>query len=487
MVRVADCVPVLLADPERGRGRRRARRATGPGRRRRAGRGRGDARRSAPRQITAWVGPHVCGACYEVPEQLRAEVSAVVPEPRTPRRPGAPPRSTSAPACAPSSPRDRRRGRRRVALHDRGRRPLLLPPPGHARPAGWPAWCGCGRDRRAGEPRSPRASRRCAAGSPTPAREAGRVAGRGDADRGHEVLPGLRRTPARRPRRAATWGRTGTRRREAKAAECADLGLAWHFIGGLQSNKAAAVAAYADVVESVDRAKLLSGLSKGAHQRDRTLDCLVQVDLDETPDPDRGGTPPAEVLRLAEQVASAEGLRLRDLHASTIVRIAMHVSSVPPGSDVAHGAGVRPRAGSRSSSGMICIARTFGAPRTVPAGKHGAQEVERVTPSESSPTTSETRWVMCEKRSGSRKRSTLHGARAGRRARGRCGRGRRASRARRGPSPTRAAAPRRPRRASSTRRSVQRARAPSHFTSVSGEEPTSASRPARAGRDRATG
>ena len=40
---------------------------------------------------------------------------------------------------------------------------------------------------------------------------------------------------------------------EAKAAECADLGLTWHFIGGLQSNKAAAVAAYADVVESVDR------------------------------------------------------------------------------------------------------------------------------------------------------------------------------------------------------------------------------------------
>ena len=36
----------------------------------------------------------------------------------------------------------------------------------------------------------------------------------------------------------------------AKAAECADLGLRWHFIGGLQTNKAAAVAAYADVVEA---------------------------------------------------------------------------------------------------------------------------------------------------------------------------------------------------------------------------------------------
>ena len=42
-----------------------------------------------------------------------------------------------------------------------------------------------------------------------------------------------------------------------KAAECADLDLRWHFIGGLQSNKAAAVASYADVVESVDRVKLV--------------------------------------------------------------------------------------------------------------------------------------------------------------------------------------------------------------------------------------
>ena len=38
---------------------------------------------------------------------------------------------------------------------------------------------------------------------------------------------------------------------EAKAAECADLDLRWHYIGGLQSNKAGAVARYAHVVESL--------------------------------------------------------------------------------------------------------------------------------------------------------------------------------------------------------------------------------------------
>ena len=67
---------------------------------------------------------------------------------------------------------------------------------------------------------------------------------------------------------------------EAKAAECADLGLTWHFVGGLQSNKAAAVAAYADVVESVDRAKLVAPLDRGAHARGREVDVLLQVSLD---------------------------------------------------------------------------------------------------------------------------------------------------------------------------------------------------------------
>ena len=106
---------------------------------------------------------------------------------------------------------------------------------------------------------------------------------------------------------------------EAKAAECADLGLRWHFVGNLQSNKAAAVAGYADVVESVDRPKLLKGLAQGAQRRGAVIDCLVQVSLD--PDeragagPGRGGAAPDDVVPLAERVAAAEGLRLRGVMA----------------------------------------------------------------------------------------------------------------------------------------------------------------------------
>ncbi len=102
---------------------------------------------------------------------------------------------------------------------------------------------------------------------------------------------------------------------EAKAAECADLGLRWHYIGGLQSNKAAAVAAYADVVETIDRPKLVGPLSRGAQSRGREVDVLLQVSLDPPGSDHRSGIDPAGLEDLGRRVADAEGLRLRGLMA----------------------------------------------------------------------------------------------------------------------------------------------------------------------------
>jgi PLP dependent protein len=100
---------------------------------------------------------------------------------------------------------------------------------------------------------------------------------------------------------------------EAKAAECADLGLTWHFIGGLQSNKAAAVAAYAGVVESVDRRKLVGPLDRGAGGRE--VDVLLQVSLDPPDREGRAGADPEQLPDLAAAVAEADALRLRGLMA----------------------------------------------------------------------------------------------------------------------------------------------------------------------------
>ena len=100
-----------------------------------------------------------------------------------------------------------------------------------------------------------------------------------------------------------------------KLAECGDLDLRWHFIGGLQSNKASAVASYADVVESVDRVKLVGALDRGAHERSHEVDVLLQVSLDPPGGAGRSGADAGELAALADAVGAAGRLRLRGLMA----------------------------------------------------------------------------------------------------------------------------------------------------------------------------
>jgi YfiH family protein len=79
VARAADCVPVLLCDAGAGVvaavhcGRRGLTAGVVP-------RAVESMRGLGAGAVRAWVGPHVCGGCYEVPAQMRAQVAAVVPE-----------------------------------------------------------------------------------------------------------------------------------------------------------------------------------------------------------------------------------------------------------------------------------------------------------------------------------------------------------------------------------------------------------------------
>jgi PLP dependent protein len=103
------------------------------------------------------------------------------------------------------------------------------------------------------------------------------------------------------------------------AGEPGLAGLRWHFIGQLQTNKVRSVADYADVVESVDRLRLVGALDEAARRAGRVVRCLIQVNLDpdvqDGDDSGRGGAAPAQVGRLADEVAGRSGLRLGGLMA----------------------------------------------------------------------------------------------------------------------------------------------------------------------------
>lgn len=114
----------------------------------------------------------------------------------------------------------------------------------------------------------------------------------------------------------------------AKSTELAELlapevlaELSWHFVGQLQTNKTRSVARYADVVQSVDRAKLVRALDRAAGaaleagERTTYLDVTIQLDLEEGERSGRGGVAPGEAAGLADLVADSVGLRLRGVMA----------------------------------------------------------------------------------------------------------------------------------------------------------------------------
>ncbi|GGA86028.1 YggS family pyridoxal phosphate enzyme [Arenimonas soli] len=109
------------------------------------------------------------------------------------------------------------------------------------------------------------------------------------------------------------FGENYVREGADKAAELAALGLEWHLIGHLQSNKCREAAGAFDWVQSLDRPKLVAGLDRARPAGRPPLNVLVQVNVDG--EASKSGCAPEDVGALAGLVAGASNLRLRGLMA----------------------------------------------------------------------------------------------------------------------------------------------------------------------------
>jgi pyridoxal phosphate enzyme (YggS family) len=76
-------------------------------------------------------------------------------------------------------------------------------------------------------------------------------------------------------------------------------GLALHFIGHLQSNKAAEAVALFDVIHAIDRPKLAKAVAEAMAKSGRRPACLVQVNTGE--ETQKGGVLPAAADALIEE------------------------------------------------------------------------------------------------------------------------------------------------------------------------------------------
>jgi pyridoxal phosphate enzyme (YggS family) len=96
-----------------------------------------------------------------------------------------------------------------------------------------------------------------------------------------------------------------------KIESLADLDLTWHFIGRLQGNKTRAVAEHFSWVHTIDRARIADRLNEQRPSSLPPLNACIQVQM--TPEPQKGGIPPGEVAALAKHILTLPRLALRGL------------------------------------------------------------------------------------------------------------------------------------------------------------------------------
>ena len=88
-------------------------------------------------------------------------------------------------------------------------------------------------------------------------------------------------------------------------AESLPVDIEWHFIGHLQSNKAAKAVQYASWIHSVDSLKLLNKLDRAAGEMQKKVNILLEVNSGEAA---KSGVSYADLPVLAEAAKNAENL-----------------------------------------------------------------------------------------------------------------------------------------------------------------------------------
>ena len=88
----------------------------------------------------------------------------------------------------------------------------------------------------------------------------------------------------------------------------AELGLEWHFIGRLQSNKVRGVVRAFSVIHSLDSLALAERVSRIANEELVCPDVFLQVKL--RPDPNKGGFAPKDLLEAWSGLGSLPAMRI---------------------------------------------------------------------------------------------------------------------------------------------------------------------------------
>ena len=107
------------------------------------------------------------------------------------------------------------------------------------------------------------------------------------------------------------FGENKVQEAQQKRMQTADLRIAWHLVGHLQSNKARKAAATFDVIHSIDDPSLVRTIGAAAAEAGRTIELLVQVDL--AGEPTKHGAREEQLPAIFEAAAGCTAVHLSGL------------------------------------------------------------------------------------------------------------------------------------------------------------------------------
>ena len=109
------------------------------------------------------------------------------------------------------------------------------------------------------------------------------------------------------------FGESYLQEAQEKIAELTNMGLQWHFIGPIQSNKTQAIANLFDWVQSIDREKIARRLNEQRPDNLPPLNICLQVNI--SGEKSKSGAQSSALFELASSVVKFPSLRLRGLMA----------------------------------------------------------------------------------------------------------------------------------------------------------------------------
>lgn len=98
-----------------------------------------------------------------------------------------------------------------------------------------------------------------------------------------------------------------------KSSNLGDLGIVWHLVGTLQTNKVRSAVNLFSMIQSLDRKELAEAIQKECEKQNRQIDVLIQVEP--TGEPGKHGVRPEEIVKMLKALRSYDRLRIRGLMA----------------------------------------------------------------------------------------------------------------------------------------------------------------------------